>query len=401
MTEQVRVHVDLPGGPLACGTLSVNRGRTLTSTFAYDPAYLAEPRAHAIEPALSLMGGKFHAQGLPGSVGDAAPDRWGRNLVRKRLRATGELVGREVSELDFLLGVSDETRQGALRFSIGNGPFLAEHTDVPRLVALPRLLRASERVALDDDDAREVKLLLDAGTASLGGARPKASVRDGHILHLAKFPHPGDEWDVMAWEATALDLAERAGIAVPARRLLKVDGRSVLLLERFDRQGVQRVGYISAMTLLGASDGDERDYLEIAEALALNSAHPSDDLAQLWRRIAFGLFVNNTDDHLRNHGLLRAANGWRLSPAFDLNPNPERAEHATSIVGESDGRGGLSALMDTAGQFALTDAAAAQGLEEVRAAVGSWEEVAASHGVRPAELRLMREAFSLASGSTD
>ncbi|MEL4503957.1 type II toxin-antitoxin system HipA family toxin [Luteococcus sp. H138] len=393
MSTATRVHVDLDGHSVEAGTLYVQLGRTVTTTFVYSPAYLVDPRAYPIEPAFPLVAGPHPSAGLPHCVADTAPDRWGRNLIRKRLRATGELGARGITDLDYLLGVSDATRQGALRFSRADGPFLATHVDVPKTIALPRLLRAAEKVAGDEDDAAEIKVLLDAGTASLGGARPKASVADGDVLHIAKFPHPGDSWDVMAWETTALDLAERAGVDVPAHRLTRVEGRSVLLSRRFDRSKGKRVGYLSAMTLLGADDGDERDYLEIAEELALNSAAASADLAQLWRRIAFGLLINNTDDHLRNHGVLRTATGWRLSPAFDLNPNPEPGQHATTILGEAAREPGLEALMVSAPQFGLDRDAAARILGEVRGAVAHWRTIARGHGIRAAECELMATAF--------
>ncbi|MGL5406173.1 MAG: type II toxin-antitoxin system HipA family toxin [Propionibacteriaceae bacterium] len=393
MTTQVQVCVDLYGKTVPVGTLYANEKRTFTSTFVYQPAYLADSRVYALEPRLSMASGEHHAAGLPGCIGDAAPDRWGRNLIRKRLRAVGELGGRELTELDYLLGVSDSTRQGALRFSQG-GDFLAEqHVEVPKFVSLLQLLRASERVARDEDSVEELKLLLDAGSSSLGGARPKASVQDDGVLHVAKFPHPGDSWDVMAWEATALDLAERAGIDVPARRLLRIDGRAVLVLQRFDRRGSERVGYISAMTLLRATDGDQRDYLEIAEELAVTSADPTADLAQLWRRIALGFLMNNTDDHLRNHGLIREINGWRLSPIFDINPNPDGGRHATSIGGEDTAEAGIEALMVWAKQFGLSSAGAVMALADVRSALVDWRSVAKSNGVTVAECDRMRDAF--------
>lgn len=393
MTSVVTVHLDIGGQPVEAGTLYVHSGRTLTSTFVYTSNYLGDPRAHAVDPAFPLVRGQHHVAGLPRAFSDSAPDRWGRNLIRKRLRASGDTASRSITEVDYLLGVSDVTRQGALRFSLDGGDFLAAHGDVPRALALPRLLRASEKVARDEESVEEIKLLLDAGTASLGGARPKASIREGSTLYIAKFPHPGDQWDVMAWEATALDLAERAGIEVPEHRLIRVEGRAVLLLRRFDREGALRRGYLSAMTLVGADDGDQRDYLELAEALAQNSAAATADLAQLWRRAAFGLLINNTDDHLRNHGVVQAEKGWRLSPAFDINPNPDGARHATTIAGEDGREEGLEALVASAPQFGLGADEVERALAEVRTVLGCWREIAAGHAVRPAECDLMAEAF--------
>jgi len=288
------------------------------------------------------------------------------------------------------------TRQGSLRFRAEtDGEFLAEGGNVPKLIELPRLLRAADVVGRDDDLAA-IKELLDAGTGSLGGARPKASVRDSDHLFIAKFPHGSDEWDVVAWEKTALDLAAKSGIRVPRCRLTKIQGRSVLLLERFDRRDGRRVAYISAMTLLEAQDGDAHDYAEIAETLSDVGAVTTEDLRELWRRIAFSVLINNTDDHLRNHGFLREPGGWRLSPAFDINPNPDPAvSRQTGIGGAYDWAGALDALMTYAKEFRLTPKAAGETLDKVAAAVATWQESAALNGIRAGEVTRFADAFRL------
>jgi serine/threonine-protein kinase HipA len=332
------------------------------------------------------------AHGLPGAFSDAAPDRWGRNLIAKRLRAQAAVAGRSVPTLDdrdYLLGVSDKTRQGALRFKTDvDGDFQHPAPDVPKLIALPALLHAANAVSRDEPDNMEaIKTLLDAGTGSLGGARPKASVRDGDRLLIAKFPHHADEWSVMGWEKTALDLAEAAGISVPNRQLVGVEGSPVLLLDRFDREGAHRVGYVSAMTLLEAQDGQPRDYTEIAEVIPENSSATTDDLRQLWRRIAFSVAVHNTDDHLRNHGFLRHKAGWRLAPGFDINPNPElAARRVTSIGGATNPVDEVQALLVYSESFDLTDSQARIVLREVADAAGNWEAVARRNGIAEAEV---------------
>jgi serine/threonine-protein kinase HipA len=240
-----------------------------------------------------------------------------------------------------------------------------------------------------------VKALLDAGSGSLGGARPKASVRDDERLLIAKFPHPDDEWDVMAWEKTALDLASAAGIRVPRARLVQVDRRSVLLVERFDREAQRRVPYVSAMTLLEARDGDTHDYVEIAEAMADVSAGASADLNELWRRIAFSVLINNTDDHLRNHGFLHRRGGWQLSPAFDLNPDPDvRASRQTPIAGVETRAGAIDALMAYADAFRVDPPATAEILGRVSDAVSGWRKIAAGNGIRARELDLFEPALT-------
>lgn len=396
-------YTDIGGGLVAVGELhsSVRRGR-VSSSFRYDTDFVEQRRAYAIEPALPLSTGSWPlGRALPRSFDDAAPDRWGRNLIAKRARADAAVAGlaaRQLDERDYLLGVSDVTRQGALRFSTEpGGEFQHASAEVPKLLALPRLLRAADRVSQDDAGSLSaIKELLDAGTGSLGGARPKASVGDGDRLLIAKFPHHADHWDVMGWEKTALDLAEAAGVTVPHTQLIDIDGRSVLLLERFDRSGSDRIGYISAMTLLESDDGEGRDYLEIAEAMAEHGSHTTSDLRQLWRRIAFSIAIHNTDDHLRNHGFLRRDAGWTLAPAFDLNPHPELgATRVTSVGGAASPAEELDALLTSAAMFDVTQDAARRVLAEVGAAAAGWPDVARSNGVPSRDVERFRPTLDL------
>ena len=390
----ILAYLDVDGSPRRVGTAyaNVRRGQ-LSSTFTYDPGYLGRPDAYPIDPSHTLAGGSWpRVRGLPRAFDDAAPDRWGRNLIAKRRRLESSASRGPMPQLDdsdYLLGVSDLTRQGALRFKVDtDGDFQHPAADVPKLLALPALRHAAEQVARDgphDDSA--VKVLLDAGTGSLGGARPKASVRDGDRLLMAKFGHPEDGWNVMAWEKTASDLALAAGISVPPSQLLEVDGHAVLLIERFDRRQEARLGYISAMTLLEAADGETRDYVELAEAIPGHSAEPSADLRQLWRRIAFSIAVHNTDDHLRNHGFLRHRSGWRIAPAFDVNPNPEAgARRVTSIGGAGDAVAEVESLLGYASTFGLTTVEARATLHAVAEAVSGWQSAARSNGISAAEI---------------
>jgi serine/threonine-protein kinase HipA len=392
--SRILTYLEIEGCTRVVGEAYFNfrRGR-LTATFSYDRDYLGLRGAYAIDPVLRLTAGPWPLpQGLPGAFNDAATDRWGRNLIAKRLRAQASVEGRPTPNLDdrdYLLGVSDETRQGALRFKTDvDGEFQHPTPDVPKLIALPTLMHAADAVSRDEPDNMEaIKTLLDAGTGSLGGARPKASVRDGDRLLIAKFPHYADGWSVIAWEKTALDLAEAAGIAVPNRRLVGVEGNPVLLLDRFDRQGTRRVGYVSAMTLLEAQDGQPRDYTEIADIIPENSSATTADLHQLWRRIAFSVAVHNTDDHLRNHGFLRHKGGWRLAPAFDINPNPDiAAQRVTSIGGATNPADEVKALLLYSESFGLTDSQARVVLHEVADAAGDWEAAARRNGIAEAEI---------------
>ncbi|HMR50680.1 MAG TPA: HipA domain-containing protein [Arachnia sp.] len=388
------------GEQVLVGTAHFTRRRgTVTTTFRYADSYLANRGAYPIDPAFSLYSGAHVSTGLPGAFSDCAPDRWGKNLITKRIQALAARENRPavgLSDVDFLIGVSDLTRQGALRFQAGRDePFLDPASEVPKLVELPRLMRAADSVARDGGaDLAAIKELLDAGSGSLGGARPKASVRDGDRLLIAKFPHPGDEWDVMAWERTALDLAELAGIRTPHTKLLRVDGASVLLLDRFDRQGARRVPYISAMTLLGARDGDMHDYTEIAETLVDHAVAPKEDLRELWRRIAFSIAVHDTDDHLRNHGFLRAGAGWTLAPVFDVNPNPDPGTQRVTGIGGARERGDeVEALIRYADVFDMDAQQAQSALGEVASAVERWREVAARNGINSTEMLRFQAVF--------
>ncbi|UFU02232.1 type II toxin-antitoxin system HipA family toxin [Ruania suaedae] len=400
-SREFAVHVELGVGTVHAGTAYVTQGRgTVTTAFTYSTGYLRTPGAYALGPDLPLDQRSHAISGLPGALSDTAPDRWGRTLIAKRLRALdrgAERTTRTVSEVDYLLGVSDYTRQGALRYSSnGDAPFLADDHEVPPLIELPALMHAADAISRDDDDHAAVKALLRAGTGSLGGARPKASVRDGDQLLIAKFSHPNDDWDVMAWEKTALDLAETAGIEVPARRLVTIDARHALLLTRFDRAQRRRIPYISAMTLLGADDGEPRDYLEIAEALAEHSSAPSADLRQLWRRAVFSCAVNNTDDHLRNLGFLRSGAGWALSPAFDINPNPDPAAGHATTAGWAPAQSAATydSLMQNRAEFGLDTRQAEAIANQVIAATANWTEVATRNEVPERQLERFRRSFA-------
>ncbi|MFT3799336.1 type II toxin-antitoxin system HipA family toxin [Microbacterium sp.] len=396
----VEVLVDEAGGARVVGQAHFTRQRgQISTTFLYDPGYLSSDGT-SIDPALPLVSGAQHQSGLVRAFADSAPDRWGRNLVEKaeRARARDESrVPRRLDDLDFLLGVSDDTRQGALRYRLpGSEEFLGKPATVPRLVSLPELLRASDELASDEDPSRAVKQLLDTGTTGLGGARPKASVRleDGSLA-IAKFPHSSDRWDVMAWEATALDLLEAAGIRVPQRRLARVGERSVLILRRFDRTGEgHRIGYISAMTALSAADGEHRDYAEIAEAMRDLSLSPRADHHELFDRVVAGVALGNTDDHLRNHGLLADRGSWMLSPVFDVNPNPDpQRARSTTIMGADAPPDEAEALLALAEECSLSPAQARERIARVAGAVTGWRDAARMNGVREQEITMMAESI--------
>lgn len=402
MIPAVDVRTEVNGRPAHVGRayFTLRRGR-LSTLFHYEDAYLANPHAFAIDPSLPLLASAHHCDGIPGSFRDSAPDRWGRNLIAKRERERAAREGdalRSLDEVDFLLGVFDRSRQGALRFFAPDSDEpLSTGPEIPPLIKLPALLDASRSVARGEEGLGELKLLLNAGSGSLGGARPKASVVDEGRLLLAKFSHPNDDCNVMAWEKTMLDLAHAAGIATPNARLVPVGDERVLVLERFDRTGSlvdgPRLPYASAMTLLAAEDGDQHDYGEIAEQLGVFAADPTGSLKELFARAAFSIAVHNVDDHLRNHGLVRERGGWKLAPLFDVNPDPHiDAPRATTFMGESGANeaAGLAALLP---EFGLKRENAARIVGRVLAATGQWKAVARRNGCTAAEIKLFEPVF--------
>lgn len=406
MDREVFVYADLDGVPRLVGRLWTRARRDKEgSTFEYSPEWLRDPARFSLEPALELGPGPFHTPSdlrLFGALGDSAPDRWGRMLMRRMERRRGEQEGRApraLQEIDFLLLVDDEARQGALRFSEREGgPFLREEgvKRIPPLVELPKLLSAAEHVLEESDTDEDLRLLMAPGS-SLGGARPKASVRasDGHLL-IAKFPRPDDEFNAVMWEAVALELAREAGITVAAGRVEVVANKPVLLSRRFDRSGPRRIPFLSAMSMLGARDNERHSYLEIVDALRQHGAAPKEDMKALWRRLVFTILISNTDDHLRNHGFLcEGPDGWRLSPAYDLNPVPTdiRPRVLSTVINEDDSTASLVLAMEVAGYFDLKADEARRIAAEVGKAVSGWRDEASQHGLTKLEIDRMASAF--------
>ncbi len=371
-------------------------------SFAYDAEYLARPDRVELDPSLPLYAGRHYASegGVFGVFRDCSPDRWGRVLMERREANDAEAQGRDVrrlTEWDFLVGVNDATRHGALRFQRSDPPhgYVDDRgTTVPPVTSLPEL----EDLARKIEEGRPVErseeerwlAQLVAPGSSLGGARPKATFRevDGS-LWIAKFPSQEDRYDQGAWEAMTLVLARAAGIEVAEVKAVQLGSRyRTFVSRRFDRDAQTRRLYVSAMTLLGARDGASSSYLDIAEAIQdLGDAEQIDDqLARLYRRIVFSILVANRDDHLRNHGFFRQLSGWILSPAFDINPNPDKDEHALAID-ETNPSPSVRRLRSTREFYRLSDAKAESIEQEVRAAVRAWPDIATRLRVRQEEQR--------------
>lgn len=399
------VHLSTDGGTRQIGRARSNRARGKeTVVFEYADEWLRHADRFELEPELPLTRGGFAppaGQAIHGFLGDSAPDTWGRKLMQRAERRRAEREGRAVRTLmesDYLLGVSDETRLGALRFRrAGEERFLADSRGgVPALVDLGRLLQSTERILRDEETDEDLQLIFAPGS-SLGGARPKASVVDRHgRLSIAKFPKESDDYSMETWEEIALRLAERAGIVTAGHELLQVAGKAVLLSRRFDRAEGCRIPFLSAMAMLGAKDGEGGSYPEMVDALARHGADAKRDARALYRRVAFNVLVSNVDDHLRNHGFLRMdRSGWILSPAYDLNPVPAdlKARVLTTNIDLEESTCSIDLLEASAGYFALSLGEARRILKEVAAATSTWRDVARQAGAPAKEIHRMASAF--------
>lgn len=394
------------GPPCMVGTLAHDRGQI---RFHYQRSWLSDARAFALDPDLSLDASPFFPKPELGNFGiflDSSPDRWGQTLMKRReaLQAGDEKrPPRTLYAWDFLIGVQDATRQGALRFKLpGTDEFLGnEKMAAPPITTLRELEAVAYQLSgrrLDDLDAlRKWLAVLVAPGASLGGARPKANFTEADgTLWIGKFPARDDDRDIGAWEYVVHGLAQKAGVDVPDAKPLQLNNEyHTYCVQRFDRaQGVRRF-YASAMTLLRKEQSEGTSYLELAQFLRANgdAAQVDADLAQLFRRVAFNVAVGNRDDHLRNHGFILGTNGWRLAPAFDVNPNIDKAEHVLNID-DADNRPSLQLVLSTAAFYGLEPDRARQILEEVVAVVDVWQEAARHAGIARADVELTASAFS-------
>jgi serine/threonine-protein kinase HipA len=372
--------------------------------FAYSDDWLSRKDSFAIDPLHGLYpGDQWPRDGKIDRIfTDAATDRWGRTLLSRQeahTARTEKRARRVLDEWDYLLGISDVSRMGALRLRAPSGRYVDDADDVPPMARLPELVAAAREIESPSRDSRQQALslaLLLAPGSSLGGARPKASFLDQDgSLWMAKFPSRMDTRDMAACEWVLNELAAAASIDVPEHRLLEVrTGQHSFLARRFDRAGGSRRLYASAMTLLSWRDRDEASYLDIALAIA-DHGEPSAieaELTALFRRVVFNVLTAHRDDHLRNHGFLRTGNGWSLAPAFDLNPMPDMPEHALAID-MADHIGDIDLVLSTAEFYRLSSAQAEAVVDEVRGALVRWERTAKSAKLGPDEMETIAEAL--------
>lgn len=403
----IEVFLDAHGERRRVGTLRRHDGsRRERVTYEHESDWLTCPEAFQFDPTLPLRGGTLHPgaeKEMFGTLGDSAPDTWGRRLMDRRERRMAELEGRRpraLHETDYLLGVSDETRLGALRFFL-DGEFQSpEPTGVPSTIALGDLLNASQRIERGEETDDDLAMIFAPGS-SLGGARPKASVFDQHgNLSIAKFPKDVDTYSVERWEAIALDMAQAAGIRVPRYDLIQAAGRTVFLSQRFDRIRVegegadQRIPFVSAMAVTEHSDGDDNcSYLELVEAINEQGSQPEKDRAELFRRIAFTILISNTDDHFRNHGFLWSGrNGWALSPAYDINPVPNSAGILSTRIDFDESTASIDLLRSVV-EFFVSMPVAETIIQDCAGVIRSWRKFAQARQAPPAEIKLMTTAF--------
>ncbi|MFC1602696.1 type II toxin-antitoxin system HipA family toxin [Pseudomonadota bacterium] len=378
-------------------------------SFAYDDAWLQSKFAQQIDPDLHLYAGNQFSQGEQNFrvFLDSCPDRWGRLLMKRREAVLARREGRKpkvMNESDYLLGVHDRYRMGALRFKLDvDGDFLDnnEQLAAPPITSLREIEHAVQQLedAQDIDDPDYLKwlnMLISPGS-SLGGARPKSSVVDNEDnLWIAKFPSRHDDYDIGAWEYVTYQLALDAGINMPECRLERFKSQHhTFLTRRFDRTPESRLHFTSAMMQLGYYDGDyDASYLELAQFLTDHGSNTKEDLAELWRRIVFNIAVSNSDDHLRNHGFIYHKGGWLLSPAYDINPvTPANGLHLN--ISDCDNSMSYELAMEVIDFFQLPEEDALQIKSEVLASVSNWEAVAMKVGLDRAERQAMASAFNL------
>ncbi|MBI9069235.1 MAG: HipA domain-containing protein [Salinivirgaceae bacterium] len=395
--------------PKQIGILSAHFGKGRKSfSFEYNKNWLKSQEQFLIDPDI----GWFTGPQFPGNKAnfgiflDSMPDTWGRTLMKRR----NALIAREkensapkLYDIDFLLGVYDESRMGALRFKLNeNGPFLDDNADFPTppWSSVRELQFCTEQVESDTEsaDIRKWLAILMAPGSSLGGARPKANILDDQRHPwIAKFPSKNDTIDKALWELLAYKLAINAGIEMAESKVEKVSGNHhTFFTKRFDRENGERLHFASAMTMTGNSEDilkeAEASYLSIAEFIQFSGARVEKDLHQLWRRIVFNIAISNTDDHLRNHGFILTPKGWILSPAFDINPSIDKDGLAINIDLNSNALD-FNLAKSVGEYFMLKTEDMNHIIEEIKSTVSKWENYADQIGISRSDKILMQPAF--------
>lgn len=408
--RQVQLCIGRAGIPVG-SLVYVRHGRRENSAIAYDDTWLVDPERFNVSADLNLTQGHQphratspHDSVFHGAIADTAPDSWGRRVIARdharRRKEDPRLPA--LTEIDYLLAVDDFSRVGALRLRDGDGSYhrtvAKGRRSTPPLIDLKRIFQASRALERGEETTDDLRFLQGKGT-SLGGMRPKCTMvdEDGRLA-IGKFPSVGDARSVTRGEVLALKLASKAGIDAASARIVQLDDVPVAVIRRFDRDDADgRIPYQSAASVLQASREEDRSYTEIADAIRANGHAPTQDVRQLWRRLVFNLLITNVDDHLRNHGFLHVEHGlWRLAPAFDVNPFPDKDRESKTWLSEQDGPiTDLQMLLARADYFALDADAALAVLAEVHVAVSGWRWLAQSPevGLQRSELDGFAPAF--------
>lgn len=401
MAERFFAQIVLGEGKVPVGHLDFTRdGPRQHSAFTYDPSWLTSAQRFGLQPDLPLDSAPHFASGnaagdvrdaLHGAFSDAAPDSWGRRLLERS-------YGAGLSEFQYLTLSDDFSRQGALRFLDAKSQVITGHHDtVPRLVDLEEITRLSRAYEQGLDlSEQDLRALAGAG-GSLGGARPKANVRDGETLWLAKFTSVHDRQPIERVEIATLKLAEACGIRIPEMRLVLQDTPyPVALLRRFDRRSAARIPYISARTALGKTGSALGSYTEIADFIRAWSGDPAADLRELYLRLVFTILVSNKDDHLKNHGFLYVGRDrWRLSPVFDVNPAPDRNPHLeTAILEDGSNERSILLALEASEFFGLPNAEARALIQGIAYQITEhWRDIFRQHGLTGTQARDYEPAF--------
>ncbi len=388
------------------------RGARRVAAFAYADSWLENSGRFALSPDLPLVTGyQYRASkdanqsAFFGCFADVEPDGWGRMVIkrdhaRQRKESGGDrLATGLLDDFDFLLWVNDFSRMGAIRFRDDQGIFQRPSggkRETPALIQLPHLLSASKAVEENKETARDLEFLRGNGT-SLGGLRPKCSIIDADgTLAIGKFPSVRDTRSIVHGEVLALHLAAAAGVHAAKARVVVSEGVPVAVISRFDRLGGKRLMYLSARSLMQATPAEQYTYVDIAETLRMHSSQAGADMKELWRRLVFNILINNVDDHLNNHGFLHHAHGqWRLAPAFDLNPFPDKERALKTWISEDAGEtASVGEALAVAPLFGFTSGAELTVLSQVRLAVGRWKDIAKTIGMSAADVDDFAPAFA-------
>lgn len=392
--------------PTLIGTLSVQSAKSKKSfSFEYDKNWLQSPHKFLLDPDIQLFSGKQfpHQKENFGVFLDSMPDTWGKTLMKRRAIQKAK-DHKNLYDIDFLLGVYDETRIGGLRFKTDfNGDFLDNDNSFPTppWTSIRELQNAVYQIENDNnDDIKKWLEIIIAPGSSLGGARPKANILDeNNELWIAKFPSKNDDYDKGAWEFLAYLLAKDAGIHMSESKIQKIyNPYHTFFTKRFDRQGSKRIHFASAMTMTGYNENILREssasYLDIAEFITNYGCNIDENLKQLWRRIVFNIMISNTDDHLRNHGFILTKNGWILSPAYDINPSIDKSGLAININTEENALD-IDLAKSVGEYFRLSSTDMDKIINEVYKSTKNWRNISSQIGIPRKEQDLMQNAFNL------